>query len=241
MDEIYNNLALELNNKIKINKQYWLGITGGPGAGKSTLSNKLKSIMSQKYNIKTLIIPMDGYHYTKKNLIEKDNYNFFFLKRRGSPMTFDVNNFINNLLVAKNSEESIYFPSFCRIFDDPINNDIEYNSSYQLIIVEGNYLKIGHLLEDEIDFDSYLESKKWIKLNNFFNETWYIDVNGGDEIQRERLIKRHLETWNHEKNLLWQVNNKLDGATKQTDFNDMPNLNLVSKTKKYCDKIIVSF
>lgn len=241
MDEIYNNLALELNNKIKINKQYWLGITGGPGAGKSTLSNKLKNIMSQKYNIKTLIIPMDGYHYTKKNLIEKDNYNFFFLKRRGSPMTFDVNNFINNLLVAKNSEESIYFSSFCRIFDDPINNDIEYNSSYQLIIVEGNYLKIGHLLENEIDFDSYLESKKWIKLNNFFNETWYIDVNGGDEIQRERLIKRHLETWNHEKNLLWQVNNKLDGATKQTDFNDIPNLNLVSKTKKYCDKIIVSF
>ena len=59
-------------------------------------------------------------------------------------------------------------------------------------------------------------------------------------IQRDRLIKRHLETWKEEQTILWKCNNEKEGAEKQTDFNDIPNINLVNKCERYADKIIIS-
>ena len=82
MISTYEKLALELCEKIK-NQQYWIGITDSPGTGKSTTAKELAKIMNNKYNIKTLVIPMDGYHYTKKELINKDNNSLYFLKREG--------------------------------------------------------------------------------------------------------------------------------------------------------------
>jgi pantothenate kinase len=142
--DIYDNLAIQLKEKIS-NKQFWSGISGGPGAGKSTKSENLANIMNNKYKIKTLIIPMDGFHYSKEYLLSKDENNFLFLKKRGSPMSLDVESFCSKLIKAKKWNKPIYFPSFSRIIDDPIINDIEYNPSFQLIIVEGNYLSIGNL------------------------------------------------------------------------------------------------
>ena len=237
--DVYNNLANYLNNKIK-DKQFWLGITGGPGAGKSTISNNLANIMNTKYKVKTLVIPMDGFHYPKEYLLSKRDHDFLFFKKRGSPMSFDVNSFCSQLIKAKKFNKTIYFPSFCRIIDDPIVNDIEFNSSYQLIIVEGNYLNIGNISNSEVNKDEYIECKKWNKLNNFFDETWFIEVKDGIECQKNRLINRHLNTWKEEKNFLWKVKNNLEGAIKQTEFNDIPNLLLVNKSKKYCDKIILN-
>lgn len=79
--DIYDNLAIQLKEKIS-NKQFWLGISGGPGAGKSTISENLANIMNNKYKIKTLIIPMDGFHYSKEYLLSKDENNFFIFKKK---------------------------------------------------------------------------------------------------------------------------------------------------------------
>lgn len=153
-------------------------------------------------------------------------------------MSFDVESFCSKLIKAKKWNKQIYFPSFSRIIDDPIINDIEYNPSFQLIIVEGNYLSIGNLTKLETSQEEYSECQKWKILNKFFDETWFIDVKDGLDCQKNRLINRHLNTWKKEKNIIWQVSNDLEGATKQTEFNDIPNLYLINKSKKYCDKII---
>ena len=65
-------------------------------------------------------------------------------------------------------------------------------------------------------------------------------VKNGIQDQRNRLIKRHLKTWNKEQPNFWECNNEKEAVEKQTDFNDIPNIKLVNKCEKYADKIVIS-
>lgn len=153
-------------------RQFWLGIVGAPGAGKSTLSLALWD----RFGSAAVVIPMDGYHYYRTELDAMPHATEAH-RRRGAPFTFNAKKFVDDLTLARQTGSGV-FPSFQHGIGDPAEDDIELLATqHRLVIVEGNYL----LLDDE----------PWCHLAAIFDETWFIDVR--IDTIRQRLRQRFLE------------------------------------------------
>ena len=139
-----------LKSKIQQEKAYLIGICGIPGAGKSTLAQKLHHHLP-----KSIIIPMDGYHLYRKDLDEQG------LKYRGAPSTFDLTKFKEKMLeVRKRNSFPIYFPSFDHAVKDPIENDIKLTEEIEHVIVEGLYL-----FDKSLELEGCWDLKIWLEGN----------------------------------------------------------------------------
>ena len=51
---------------LKEKKTQIIGLTGGQGSGKSTISNILKIILKENYNLETVIFSIDDFYKTLK-------------------------------------------------------------------------------------------------------------------------------------------------------------------------------
>ena len=138
-------------------QSFWLGIAGAPGSGKSTLAEAL----SKRIPGTSVVIPMDGYHFTRAELDEMPDPELAHL-RRGAPFTFDSRRFVADLVRARESGVGM-FPSFDHGVGDPVEGDIELNRDvHRLVIVEGNYL--------------LLDEDPWCRLRTLFDESWFLEV-----------------------------------------------------------------
>jgi pantothenate kinase len=145
-----------------------LGITGPPGAGKSTLAAALQaSVLSP-----AVLVPMDGFHRSKGDLEARG-----MLDRMGAPDTFDAVGFVE-LIATLRSEpgNAILAPAFDRDTESPVPDAIRIEPETRLVIVEGNYL----LLSDE----------PWSALSDLLDEVWYVDID--DSVRLQRLVSRHI-------------------------------------------------
>ena len=70
-----------------------------------------------------------------------------------------------------------------------------------------------------------------------WDERWYIQCASADE-QRQRLISRHLETWNAEKAARWGAGEA--GAAARADANDVLNMQLIAPSAQFADLTIES-
>jgi pantothenate kinase len=152
-------------------QQFWLGIAGPPGAGKSTLCRKLLSELGDM----AIVLPMDGYHYSR-DYLDRLPDSIDAHRRRGAPFTFDAARFVREISEARKTGSG-EFPSFDHGRGDPIANDIRLlKSQHRLVLVEGNYL----LLNDE----------PWRRLKSVFDESWYLDTD--ITTCRARVLQRFL-------------------------------------------------
>lgn len=174
-----------------------IGIVGKPGAGKSTVTSKLRELLPKE---ETTILSQDGYHLSNaqlKNLGRSD--------RKGAPDTFDPISFTQLLKrVATDLESDIYFPIFHREIEESIAAEGVITSKSKIVLVEGNYL--------------LLETHGWHEVATQLHETWYLNID--DEIRLKRLVARHIEygkdpdfahEWAHGTD---EVNARLIEATK---------------------------
>ena len=190
--------------------RYFLGITGGPAAGKSVLAENL----SDEINIRTgddlaAVIPMDGFHLPNNVLEERG-----LIQSKGAPETFDVDSFVE--LISQLHEfpdQNIMCPAYDRRTHDPVENAITIQPGNQLIIVEGNYL--------------LLNVSPWNIIRSKMNEIWYIDT--PLKTIKERLFHRHI-SGGASKN----------EAERKVVSVDLPNVELIKKTCSLVDKIICS-
>jgi pantothenate kinase len=245
MMETYEHLAqhcVDMLPMLTNDHQWFCAITGGPGSGKSTLCENVVALINEKVKEeRAVVIPMDGYHYSKKQLCKLDPPDAAtLLPRRGAPETFDAEGFYNALVEARKLHTK-QFPTYSRQLSDPVAEGVTLKPSHKLVFVEGNYLLLGNLQDDhETDAKTKKEASRWYPLLNLFDEKWFISPLEGVEEQRGRLIKRHLETWSDAKTKMWKAKTAEEGAAKRTDFNDVPNAHLVERTKPYADFGIVS-
>ncbi|WP_446740394.1 nucleoside/nucleotide kinase family protein [Nesterenkonia sp. YGD6] len=145
-----------------------LGITGAPGAGKSTIARRLVEILGPD---KAVLVPMDGFHLSNdalKALNRRD--------RKGAPDTFDVAGYVDLLhRIREGGNAPIYAPDFDRDLDEPIASKIAVGPEVALVVTEGNYLLV--------------DDGPWASVSQLLDEAWFLDL--PDDERRSRLVLRH--------------------------------------------------
>jgi pantothenate kinase len=108
-----------------------LGITGAPGAGKSTLAEALVAALPEVAHV-----PMDGFHLADVALRALGR-----LDAKGAPDTFDAGGYVALLRrLRADAEDVVYAPMFERELEQPLAGAIAVPRSARLVITEGNYL-----------------------------------------------------------------------------------------------------
>ncbi|KUI12202.1 nucleoside triphosphate hydrolase [Mycolicibacterium acapulense] len=145
-----------------------LGVTGAPGAGKSTLAEAIATAADDAVHV-----PMDGYHLADVELQRLGR-----LDRKGAVDTFDAYGYLALLQrIRAQGDETVYAPAFHRDLEQPIAGSIAVLPHHRLIVTEGNYL-----LDDE---------PPWPTIRALLDEVWFVDA--PPDVRRRRLIARHVE------------------------------------------------
>ena len=146
-----------------------LGIAGAPGAGKSTLAERLVEALGER----AVLVPMDGFHLADAALERLGR-----LTRKGAPDTFDAGGYVallQRLRTQRPGDAPVWAPMFERELEQPLAGAIEVRAEVPLVITEGNYL----LLEDG----------PFAQVRAMLDACWFVEV--PEELRRERLIARH--------------------------------------------------
>lgn len=149
-----------------------LGITGAPGAGKSTVAAQLAEALGPEAAV---LVPMDGFHLANSVLDELGRRG-----RKGAPDTFDDGGYaalLERLRTQTAEEPVIYAPDFRRELEEPIGSALPVRAAVPLVITEGNYL--------------LLPRGRWPRARVVMDEVWYLETD--DAVRRERLIRRHTQ------------------------------------------------
>jgi pantothenate kinase len=144
-----------------------LGITGAPGAGKSTVARAIADALDGQ----AAQVGMDAFHLANQVLAAHGSRD-----RKGAPDTFDPWGYANLLKRLKSNREPIvYSPVFDRSLEESIGSAIPVAREVPLVITEGNYLLL--------DAEGWRESREQI------DEVWYLEV--CDDERQLRLVRRH--------------------------------------------------
>ena len=102
------------DNKLKI-----IGLSGGQGAGKSTITSILKFILKKKYGLELCIFSIDDFYKTKKQRVTMAKSIHPLFLTRGVPGTHDVN-LINKTIkkLKRRKFKSFLIPKFDKSTDD---------------------------------------------------------------------------------------------------------------------------
>ena len=209
----------------KLQRQVWIGITGGPGAGKSTVAEAVAQCCND-LGVRATALPMDGFHFSKEKLRELDPPDAeTLMPLRGAPQTFDAEAFCAAVADAQRTGRCDAWPTYSRELSDPVDGGAVLSSDDAIVLCEGNYLLLGKL--------DGAEAERWRPLD--FDESWFVRPAGGVPEQRDRVVERHLETWTDEKTAAWGAATAREGAEKRADSNDVPNAYLVDRCRGFAD------
>ena len=140
-----NNFYLPISqmiykNYLKNKKTQVIGLAGGQGSGKSTISNILKIILKESFSLETVIFSIDDFYKTlKERKIMSKIVSPLFLTR-GVPGTHDAKMLLRIIKALRNPAfKKTMIPKFNKGFDDRVSKNkwLRVNKKPNIVIFEG--------------------------------------------------------------------------------------------------------
>ncbi|MFG2127352.1 nucleoside/nucleotide kinase family protein [Streptomyces sp. NPDC048751] len=169
----FDDLLLRARALVPEGRRALLGITGSPGAGKTTLAEHLVRELNGPGEPWAAHVPMDGFHLADVELDRLGRRD-----RKGAPDTFDAAGYaalLRRLREEGDRDEIVYAPGFERVLEQPIAGAVPVPPTARLVVTEGNYL--------------LLETGAWARVRRQLDEVWFCETDEDERIRR--LVDRH--------------------------------------------------
>ena len=120
-------ISFWIANRAKKSKPYLIGLSGGQGTGKTTISSILKIILTKYFRLNVFKISIDDLYKTRKDRIRLSKKIHPLLKTRGVPGTHDVNFMFDFLKKIKKKRFKHHrIPKFNKAIDDRLKRKSWY-------------------------------------------------------------------------------------------------------------------
>ncbi|MFH9657241.1 nucleoside/nucleotide kinase family protein [Streptomyces sp. NPDC017248] len=173
MPPTFDDLLVRARSLTRDGRRALLGIAGSPGAGKTTLAERLVAALNGDGPPWAAHVPMDGFHLADAELDRLGRRD-----RKGAPDTFDAAGYA--ALLRRLREETdgvVYAPAFERVLEQPLAGAIPVPPEARLLVTEGNYL--------------LLTEGSWARVRPCLDEVWFCETAEDERIRR--LVARHEE------------------------------------------------
>ncbi len=146
-----------------------LGITGPPGAGKSTVVAALADAVDRAVPGSVVVVGMDAWHLAHSVLVARGD-----AAVKGAPVTFDPDGYVSALRRVRTATGVVWLPEFRREIEDAVAGAVPVVPEHRLVLTEGNYL---------------LLDGPWAAVRPLLDVCWYVEVH--PELRLARLAERH--------------------------------------------------
>ena len=129
-----------ITKKADNKKPYFVGLAGGQGTGKTTISSIIKIILEKYFKLKVYKISIDDFYKTREERIALSKKVHPMLLTRGVPGTHDINMMLDFFKKSKSKKfKEMKLPNFNKAIDDrfPKNKWNKINKRPDVIIFEG--------------------------------------------------------------------------------------------------------
>lgn len=141
-----------------------LGITGAPGAGKSTVVEAVLADLGAR----AAWVPMDGFHLDNGVLERLGRRG-----RKGAWDTFDVDGYaalLQRVRQMPDADAVVYAPTFDRSVETAVAAALPVPAEASLVLTEGNYLLHDH--------------GGWEQVRPLLDQVWFLEVPEQERVRR---------------------------------------------------------
>jgi len=133
-------LCFWISKKAEKKRPYFVGLAGGQGTGKTTISSLIRIILIKYFRLNVFRISIDDFYKTRKERINLSRRVHPMLLTRGVPGTHDINMMLNFFKNSKSKKfKRLKLPTFNKAIDDRSDKKKWYDLKKRpdVIIFEG--------------------------------------------------------------------------------------------------------
>ena len=250
-------LCFWINKKAERKRPYFVGLAGGQGTGKTTISSLIRIILTKYFKLNVFRISIDDFYKTRKERINLSKRVHPMLLTRGVPGTHDIDMMLNFFRKSKSKKfKRFKLPTFNKAIDDRFSKKRWYDLKKRpdVVIFEGwcvgakaekniNLKKTINLMEKAKDqkliWRKYVNDQLKTKYKNLYSQLnclIYLKAKNFSLLQKWRLKQERKLRLKSEKNSNTKIMSKEDVLSFMQTYQRITQ-NMFKNTPKYASII----